>query len=245
MPKMIILQCRAELLRIFRNPSYVFWSMAMPILFYLVYTRLVKVQTSMADWKTFFLMSMTSFSVMGSAIMNYGIRIVQEKRSGWTAHMSITPLPAGVYFIGKMVGQTALHLCIVLVLFAVGFGVSGVRLSAWQWGLSGLWILLGSTPFLALGSLFGTMKRVDTASGVSNVVNLILAILGGLWLPLETFPKGMQAVGRLLPSYQYGKGVWEIGRGHVPPLGSIWILLVYLGIFMVLSTYIRKKQEAS
>ncbi|HBS44571.1 MAG TPA: ABC transporter permease, partial [Paenibacillus sp.] len=145
---------------------------------------------------------------------------------------------------GKMFGQTMMHLFSVICIFAAGYFINDVSLTAGQWGLSGLWILIGSLPFLAIGTLVGAMKRVDTASGVSNVIYMALAVAGGMWMPIEILPRLMQKIGHWLPSYNYGNGAWEIVRGATPQWSNVLILLGYLVVFMLLSVYIRKKQEA-
>jgi ABC-2 type transport system permease protein len=242
--RLITVQCKAEMLRIIRNPYYVFWSLFMPIMFYFIFTRVVNTGNDDPTWRAHYLMSMATFSVMGSAIMTLGIRLVQERTQGWTTFIRITPLPGSVYFFGKMFGQTMMHLFSVICIFIAGYLINGVSLTAGQWVLSGLWILIGSLPFLAIGTLVGAMKRVDTASGVSNVIYMALAVAGGMWMPIEILPRLMQKIGHWLPSYNYGNGAWEIVRGSHPQWSNVLILLGYLVVFMLLSVYIRKKQEA-
>ena len=164
-------QCKIEILRMFRNPYYIFWSLLMPIVFYIIFTKVVN--TGAPDqgvWNAHFLMSVAAFSVMGSAIMTLGIRMVQERSEGWTNFIKVTPLSGTVYFAAKMLGQTVVHMFSIVVIFVAGVLLNGVTLSAYEWMMSGLWILLGSLPFLGLGVLVGTMKRVDTAAGVSNLI---------------------------------------------------------------------------
>lgn len=244
--RLITLQCKMELLRIARNPYFIFWSLAMPILFYFIFTRVV--DSGMPDaavWQAHYLISMTTFSVMGSAIMSMGIRLVQERTLGWSVYMRVTPLPGSVYFLGKMFGQSVMHLLSIIVIFAAGYLINGVHMPAWQWITSGLWIMLASAPFLAVGTLVGAMKRVETASGVSNGIYLALAIMGGMWMPMEILPSFLRVVGEWLPSYHFASGGWEIIRGNLPQLKSILLLAGYLVLFMVISTYIRKKQQAA
>jgi ABC-2 type transport system permease protein len=213
-------------------------------MFYFIFTKVVNTGSDDPTWSAHYLMSMATFSVMGSAIMTLGIRLVQERTQGWTTFIRITPLPGSVYFFGKMFGQTMMHLFSVICIFVAGYLINGVSLSAGQWVLSGLWILIGSLPFLAIGTLVGAMKRVDTASGVSNVIYMALAVAGGMWMPIEILPRLMQKIGHWLPSYNYGNGAWEIVRGSAPHWSNVLILLGYLVVFMLLSVYIRKKQEA-
>ncbi|GAB6928146.1 ABC transporter permease [Paenibacillus sp. JCM 10914] len=243
--KLITLQCRMELLRMVRNPYYIFWSLAMPIMFYFIFTRVVDTgQADAGQWQAHYLMSMTSFSVMGTAIMSLGIRLVQERVQGWAIYMRVTPLPGSIFFFGKMFVQTVMHLLCIIVIFVAGYLINGVSLTFWQWLFSGLWILIASVPFLAIGTLIGSMKRVDTASGVSNGIYLALAITGGMWFPLEIMPSFMQAIGEWMPSYHFGGGAWAIVRGEAPGLDNFVILTTYLTVFMLISTYIRKKQQA-
>ncbi len=238
-------QCKAEMYRMFRNPYFIFWSLLMPIVFYVIFTKVV--DTGAVDnalWDAHFLMSVAMFSVMGSAIMTLGIRLVQERAEGWTTFMKVTPLSSLQYSIAKMIGQSIVHVFSIAFIFIGGVLINGVSLSASQWLMSGCWILIGSLPFLGIGVLVGTMKRVDTASGVSNVLYMLLAITGGMWMPMEVLPKVVQTISVWLPAYNYGNGAWEIIRGNAPELKNIIILGGYLILFMVLSTYIRRKQEA-
>ncbi|HEY4551559.1 MAG TPA: ABC transporter permease [Bacillaceae bacterium] len=237
-------QCKAEILRLFRNPYYVFWSLFMPIVFYVIFTKVLNVGAPDKKlWDAHFLMSMAAFSVMGSSIMTLGIRIVQERTEGWTTFMKVTPLSGIIYFAAKMLGQTMIHLFSIIVIFIAGSLINGVSLAAGEWIMCGLWILAASLPFLALGTLVGTMKRVDTATGVSNVIYMLLAVTGGMWMPVEVLPKTIQTIGSWLPAYHFGAGAWEMIRGQMPEVKNILILAGYLILFMVLSTYIRRKQE--
>lgn len=242
----IITQCKYEIIRLLRNPYYVFWSLFMPIAFYFVFTKIF--DTGAADqqeWQAHYLMSMTTFSVMGSSIMSLGIRLVEERTQGWSMFMRITPLSDSAYFFAKMVAQTIIHVFSIFVIFTAGALITGISLSTMQWLTSGLWILAASAPFLAIGVLIGSMKKVDTASGVSNLLYMMLAMAGGMWMPMEILPKFIQNIGQWLPSYNFGSGAWQIVRGNAPEWSSIFILFGYLLVFMLLSTYIRRKQEAA
>ncbi|WP_284036379.1 ABC transporter permease [Neobacillus sp. 114] len=239
------MQCKTEIIRVLRNRYFVFWSLLMPIIFYYVFTNLVNADVpNKAEWQAHYLMSMTVFSVMGSSMMTLGIRMVQERSQGWSTFIRTTPLSDTVYFAAQMVGQSVIHAMSITIIFIAGALINGVSLTAFEWIMSGLWILLASLPFLAIGTLIGLMKKVETAAGISNVLYMVLAVSGGLWMPLDVMPKIMQTIGKWLPSYNFGSGAWEIVRGGMPDWKNILILIAYLVLFMLLSKYIRRKQEA-
>jgi ABC-2 type transport system permease protein len=241
---MLLAQSRVEMLRMSRNIYFIFWSLMMPVAFYFLYTRIFTTGTTESEqWNAHYLMSMTCFSIMGSSIMTLGIRLVQERAQGWVTYLQVTPLPNSIYFGGKMVGQTIMHLFSIIIIFTAGFLINHVSLSPAQWINSALWILAGSLPFLALGTCIGTMRRVDTASGLSNALYLSLALLGGMWMPLDIMPNWLGQIGNWLPSHSFGNGAWVIIAGGVPALHDILLLAAYLVAFMLLSTYIRNKQR--
>ncbi|GGA72166.1 ABC transporter permease [Ornithinibacillus halotolerans] len=240
------MQCKVEILRVLRNPYYVFWSLFMPIVFYIVFTKIFNTDLENPKmWQAHILMSMTAFSVMGSAIMTLGIRLVEERKQGWSMFMRIVPISDQAYYFAKMIGQTMIHIFSILVIFTAGALINSIQLTTVEWLLCGLWILFGSFPFLAIGALVGTMKRVDTAAGVSNMVYFVFAILGGMWMPIELFPDILQTIGKVLPSFHFGSGAWQIVRGGGPDLTNFLVIGGYLIVFMLLSSYIRRKQEVA
>lgn len=239
------MQSKAEIVRMMRNRYYVFWSLCMPILFYFIFTRVVSTpQEDQQLWRAHYLMSMATFSVMGSSIMSLGIKLVQERAEGWTLFLKITPLPGSTYYAAKMIAQTIIHLFSIVVIFTAGILINGVELSLVQWLSCGCWIIFGSLPFLAFGTLVGTMKKVETASGISNLIYMVLAITGGMWMPVDIFPDLMQAIVKWIPSYHFANGAWELIRGNSPNLTTFLLIIGYLFLFMLLSTYIRRKQSA-
>jgi ABC-2 type transport system permease protein len=241
----LLKQSKMEMLRVLRNRYFVFWSLVMPIIFYYIFTNVVNTDApDKAEWQAHYLMSMTVFSVMGSSIMTLGIRLVQERSQGWSTFMRITPLSDNVYFAAQMIGQSVIHVLSITIIFAAGAIINRVSLSPIEWIMSGVWILIGSLPFLALGTLIGMLKKVETAAAISNVLYMLLAVCGGMWMPVEVMPKPMQDIGKWLPSYNFGNGAWEIVRGQMPEWKNFLNLVIYLIIFMLLSKYIRRKQEA-
>lgn len=242
----LLYPCVAEVKRAIRNPYYVFWSLLIPVCFYVIFTKVFIFNDNAADqalWEAHYLMSMAAFSVMGSSVMTVGIRLVQDKQQGFITFLKVTPLPEYVYIISQMVGQSVIHILSIVVIFFAGALLNDVSLTAMQWMLSGIWILFGSLVFLALGTLVGTMNKVETASGVSNILFLGLALLGGMWMPLNAMPTLLQDIATWLPSYHYANGPWEIIRGNSPAWNNILMLIAFLCLFMVLSVYIRRRQE--
>ncbi|MFD0692865.1 ABC transporter permease [Paenibacillus sp. GCM10027628] len=242
----MIAQCKAELLRTFRNKRFFVFSMIMPAVFYFIFTSTVGDNTEVGGvaWKAYYLMSMTVFGVVGACIQTLSIKFAQERTQGWIRMIEITPLPSSAYVISKIVSQAIVNLVTIVFMFIVGGVVKGVELTFAQWISCGLWIWLGALPFMALGILIGTLKSVEVTQVVSQIIFMATSIIGGLWFPIQSMPKIMQDIASYSPSFRFGQGAWNIISGGGLSLEGVIILAAYLIVFVVLSSYILKKQKA-
>jgi len=239
-------QWKAESLRLLRSPFFLLFSLAMPIGFYFLFVSLngVDLEMSGTTWGVYFLMSMTAFSLIGTAVSQFGIRLSYERKDGWMRLLRLTPLPVEVYIGSKVLSTLAVNLVVIGILFPLAAVIYGLQLTAAQWLLCAAWLWIGSLPFLALGALLGTVKNADATIGIGNVLLMGMAIVGGLWMPLEQLPGWMQAVGQWLPSHQYAQGAWKVLAGGLPGIEEIVVLLGYGIVFMLASGYLYRRQDA-
>ncbi|WP_238392710.1 ABC transporter permease [Paenibacillus antri] len=237
---------KAECLRLLRSPFFLLFSLAMPMGFYFLFAGLNGPDTTIGGttWGAYSLMSMTAFSLIGTAVSQFGIRLAYERRDGWMRLMRMTPLPTGVYVAGKIASTLIVNLAVVAILFPAAAFAYGLTLTASQWALCAAWLWLGSAPFLAMGALLGALKNADAAIGVGNALLMGMAIFGGLWMPMESLPSWMQTVGALLPAHHYASGAWSVLAGGLPGAKEWLVLLGYGAGFMVLSAYVYRRQEA-
>ena len=184
--KALWMQCKIEILRTFRNKLFIFFSLLMPVMFYYIFTNVIQVPQNGDAWKAHYLISMATFSIVGTALFSFGVRISQEKGQGWTHLLKITPLPEGAYLTAKIIAQTVVNAFSILVIFIAGILINHVELTVGQWIGAGLWLLLGVT-FLALGTVIGSIKKADAAAGLANILNMSLAVVGGYGCRLKYF----------------------------------------------------------
>ncbi|MDQ0415999.1 ABC-2 type transport system permease protein [Croceifilum oryzae] len=245
MMRAYLAQSKIELLRTFRNRKSIFFTLLMPIIFYFIMSQNGAEKMGGVEWKAYFLISMTAYGLMGSSIFNLSLRLVQERTQGWSHQLKITPLPPSTYFAAKVSVQLLVNLGQIVVMFLVGHFANSVELTAGQWIGAGFWLLLGSVPFLAIGTLLGTMDKVETAQIVNQIVTLGLSFLGGIFYPMSLFPEWLRKFGELTPSYLMGNGAWNILGNQPVDWGGVAILAIYFVLFTGLASYILQKKEVS
>lgn len=239
-------QSAAELLRTMRNRRFFLLGIVMPVMLYFVFVASVgdNVQVGGIDWKAYYLISMTAFGIIGSSLNSLGPRLAEERSRGWAKWLRTTPLPNSAYLFSKILSQAAIHLGIILLMFAVGILVKHIDMPFHFWLESGLWMLYGMIPFLALGTLLGTFDAPEVVTVLSTVLQMVLALLGGLWTPSEQMPEWMARISHALPSYRFAEGAWDIMAGRAIPWETPVILLGYAAVFILLAVWRLNRKGA-
>jgi ABC-2 type transport system permease protein len=97
----------------------------------------------------------------------------------------------------------------ILVVSLIGRIAKGVQLPAHAWVQIGLGIWLATLPFALLGLLIGQLADAQNLPAYLNGTLMMMALLGGLFIPIVSFPDWMVRLAKVLPTYWIG----EIGRG--------------------------------
>ena len=111
-----------------------------------------------------------------------------------------------------------------------------------SWLFSGLILWLGASLFLTFGIVIAQFKDAQKASSFANILNLSLAIIGGLWFPVNTFPEWLQNISTKTPTYHLKLIAYDLGKGEGVNLESFGVLIIYSIIFLGIALYINKKE---
>jgi len=130
----------------------------------------------------------------------------------------------------------------VLVL-AAGALVNGVSLTPLEWVAAFAGLALGSLPFAALGILIGYVFDADSAQGGMMVTYFGLAILGGLWAPVASFPSVLVTIAHVLPSYHFADLGWRALAGRAPDPVDVAVLLAWAAAFGALVIWRYRAEE--
>jgi ABC-2 type transport system permease protein len=222
-----------EIRRALRNRRYVMLAIAFPVVFYLLYTGVLSGAAAPADapvggttWATYFMVSMATYGAIGAALGG-AILIAQERSSGWTRQLRVTPLPAAAYVGGKLLVSYIVTVPAIAAVMIAGLVVSHVELSTAAWIQMLLSLVIGALPFAALGMLIGYLFDANSAQGAMMISFFSLAILGGLWAPISSFPDTLATIGRMLPSFRLADLGRDAATGMAPDIADIVVLVAY------------------
>jgi ABC-2 type transport system permease protein len=126
------------------------------------------------------------------------IVIVFERRVGSLERLLLAPVRLPALLAGKLLGGMVFGLTVTLVVLAVALIVVGAE--DVNWLLLALALLLSAAAFSALGAFVSVaVKEVFEAQTLANFVRFPMMFLGGVFIPVDSLPPGLQIVARLLP----------------------------------------------
>jgi ABC-2 type transport system permease protein len=126
------------------------------------------------------------------------IVIVFERRIGSLERLLLAPVRLPALLAGKLLGGMVFGLTVTLVVLVIAlivFGASGVN-----WFLLILALLFSAAAFSALGAFVSVaVKEVFEAQTLANFIRFPMMFLGGVFVPVDSLPPGLQIVARALP----------------------------------------------
>jgi len=163
-----------------------------------------------------------------------------ERQKGTLRRLLTTPTQKATYLIGTIIGQVAMAL--VQMLLLVGFGILVMRLN---WGHSpaalAVMLIASTLAAAALGTTLGTFVKTEgQASGLSIMLGMVMALLGGCWYPIELFPQFVRTAVKVLPTAWAMQGMLDIvlrGQGLSAILPEAGVLLGFAAVFFVVGIW--------
>lgn len=193
-----------ELLKLVRVPIFAVSTIALPLMFYVIFgIAFAGEQAGRVGATTYLLVTYGAFGVVGAALFGFGVSVAVERGQGWMRLKRVAPMPPLAYFVAKVLMSLAIATVVVLGLFALGASLGGVRLGPGQWAAVGVALVAGALPFSAMGLAFGYLVGPNSAPAVLNLVWLPLAFASGLWIPIDQLPPLVQSVAPFLPPYHF------------------------------------------
>ena len=222
--QLLIPQLWSELLQLLRTPVYllgvlILFGLALPI------TKFV----GMLGMVFSSALALLIFSVAIS-----GKRLAIDRTEGWLKLLRVTPLPAGIYVLSKLL----ITLLVSAVALGAVFGISAFKFSLFdsigQALVLVISLLIGSIPFILLGFALGYLiapKSLDAIVGLLVPVAIFSSGFPGL-----TFPDYVQDVISLSPFFHY-KEVIQLAAG-LGQTDYLELHLLWLGLYAFVTGYL-------
>ncbi|WP_158853859.1 ABC transporter permease [Halorhabdus sp. CUG00001] len=158
------------------------------------------------DAVEYYLPAFIATLVLINGVMTVPSMIAGFTDDGTLKRLAATPLRKRDWILANVIQQSLLALVltgVMLVVAAVVFGVTVV-----PGPLSIALLLVGAVGFSALGMALGSLlPDPDAATSLGGIVAFPMMFLSGVFWELDIMPETLQTIGRLLPLYQFHRGL--------------------------------------
>lgn len=213
-----------------RSPAYLAFTIGMPLVYYLIFqTTHSQSQVDGVTYTAVNMVNMASFGAINAALSG-GTQIEMELTSGWFRQIRLTPLSTTGFTATRALAALTFVFPAILVLYVFGASSGVVIESPLRWIASGASILLGSIPFILLGLAIGLLLKHDATMPAAVATMTLMALFGGLWLPISILPQPIPTLAPFLPSYWmalYAR--WTLVGAPLNPMGFIILGLWIIG----------------
>ena len=221
----------------FRRKDELFWNLALPMFFMVLYGFLYG-DTKWAEFEIraidYMFPGIVVMALMVNGIMVNATGFVEERGKGIYRRLSLTPLKRQTIIGAQIIHRYVVSLLQTLLLLAVGvfgFNVNIVGNYLFFW----LVLTFGSLCFLSIGFALATLIRsTRSATPICLIVFFMLLFLGGIFFPLNTMPDFLAIISKVLPSTNLNDALRLIlieGTG----LGAAWLELLIVGAWFIVS----------
>lgn len=220
-----------ELRTLSREPTVLFFSIAMPVGFFAVFAGIYGAESAPegAPVGTTMLATLGAFGVLAVAGMSPGIGLAEDRRIGWLRVKRAWAVPLPVTIAAKIVAALPYTVGVLVAMTATSAAMGTLRIEPGTWLLLVVLLVVGSFPFTLLGLAVGSVANANAAAAVLNAIFLTSAFGSGLFIPIEQLPQVVRDVAVFNPVYHLG----QLGLGVIDGVDVLDHTLALLGATVV------------
>ncbi|MDR0298136.1 MAG: ABC transporter permease [Streptococcaceae bacterium] len=220
---------------VFRNRRAFFFSLILPLVFYLLFTKVMNVgvpASYMKTWQLNYLVSMAVYSSLVSSVITVSNTLLEDQTQHFILFVRLTGSSRLRYYLTMLAVFLPQTILSIVVLGLTGTFVNQVSISLTLWLIFVLLLPILSVPFVLIGILISLSAQPTLVNILNQIVMFSMAIVGGLWWPIDLLPSWLQTIGKALPTYQISVIIQEVLGKQAIELSA----LLGLGIWTLLLT---------
>ena len=215
-------QTRYDLLMLVRNRQALFFTMALPVLFLVIFASVFgneHISATHVRASTYYVPGISALAVLTTSFSNLVISITSLRERGILKRRRATPAPAAAMIASRAATSLIVSLAVTTIVIALGRLAYGVHIAVGSLGALMVSVTIGS---LALGCLGYAMTTIvgsaDSAQPATLAVTLPLGFISGVYIPSPSLPAALHHVAQAFPLQHL---VAALSKGFLPGGGGI------------------------
>lgn len=228
---------------VYRNRTGLFFTLVMPTIIY-VALSVLPIGSAFGggsgkgfNYSQYVLPGIIAMTIMQGGIYGLAYWMIDLKARGVIKRFLVTPLKQGELVLSVLASRTMVALGQAVFLTAVGVIFFHVSLSI-NMLLVFLFAAIGAAIFLLVGLLISMFADTyEAAAPITTAIGLPLTFLGNIFFPIDSLPKILGYVGKILPITYLAEAIRILFLTNELPK-QLWIdLLILLGWFAIILAF--------
>ncbi|MED4588496.1 MULTISPECIES: ABC transporter permease [Priestia] len=231
------LHAKFQLLEAFRIPISIVMSLISPTIGLLFFVLPQQSAGASSDAITKSVIALVIFGVMVNSLFHFAVEISQARERPWGSYTRSLPVGQGAILLSYLFSSGVLSLISVIPLLLMAIILTDASMGVINLIIGVISLVMTCIPFMLLGIAIGYFSVPKAAVAIVQVLMLILAFGGGLFIPPDTFNELFNNLSYMLPSRSSLEIVsWGTGINNDFPLKGLigWITWTFLLLVIII-----------
>ncbi|WP_150462751.1 ABC transporter permease [Nesterenkonia ebinurensis] len=173
-----------------------------------------------------------------TGVLQVPVAMLTLRDSGALQRLSLTPLRRSTFMAASLTVHFLVGITGMLAALAIGIGVFGVSMPSNVGGVLAVCVI-GLSTFLAVGcALAAVYPSTSAATGMGNVLMILLMLTSGAFTPLAVLPEGIQRIIQYSPVRWFVEAAQHAWVGD--PFGDVVMPLLFLGVVLIVAALVGR-----
>ena len=242
-------QSRYDLRAFLRNRQSQFFTLALPILFLVIFASVfrngtVQVPGGRISTSVYYVPGIMALGVIAACFANLVASVTAQRERGVLKRRRATPVPAAAIIAGRVLVAIVLAVVMAAVLLGIGWAAYGAHVPGRTALALAVTVVIGAASFCCLGyALTSLIRNEDTAQPVTQALLLPLYFISGVFVAVSILPHWLADVGEIFPVRHLANALLIAYNPHTSGLGFAGLDLLIVaawgaaGLFVALRTF--------
>jgi len=198
-------QFRYELRAFLRNRQSRFFTIALPVLFLIIFASVfgshtVAVPGGRINTSIYYVPGIITLGIIAAAFVNLVISVTAQRETGVLKRRRATPISATALIVGRALTAVVVALGMTALLLLIGWVFYGASVPARTAPALAVSVVVGALSFCCLGyALASVIRNEDAAQPITQAAVLPLYFISGIFVPISQLPAWLVDVANVFP----------------------------------------------
>ena len=227
MIRMTLHQARYDLRAFLRNRQSQFFTLALPILFLVIFAALfghgggtTEVPGGRISTSVYYVPGIIALGVIAACFGNLVASVTAQRERGVLKRRRATPVPAAAIVAGRVLTAIVIAVVMATVLLGIGWAAYSAHVPGRTALALVVTVVIGAASFCSMGyALTSMIRNEDSAQPITQALLLPLYFISGVFVAVTILPHWLADVGAIFPVRHLASALLTAYNPHTTGLG--------------------------